>query len=113
MSRRARRRECWGDSLVEFTGGMIAEDGTVWEVRLQAQERRQSHRTPKCRSVSTLSCGVGGGALEFGAIPVGEIGAGVVGGLAEIEERLFGGVGETDIVVHQEEFAFLGLWKAL
>jgi hypothetical protein len=28
-------------------GGMIAEDGTVWEVRLQAQKRWQSHRTPK------------------------------------------------------------------
>jgi hypothetical protein len=50
---------------------------------------------------------VGGGALEFGAIPMGEISAGVVGALAKIEEGLFGRVGETDIVVHQEEFAFL------
>jgi hypothetical protein len=53
---------------------------------------------------------VGGGALEFGAIPVCEIGAGVVSALAESEEGLLRRVRETDIVVHQETFVRRRKW---
>ena len=51
---------------------------------------------------------MGGRAFEFGAVPVGEIGGGVVGGLAEGEEIAFGRVGEPDDVVHEKEFGFFG-----
>src|SRR6266481_874267 len=60
------------------------------------------------RRRSSSGAGVRGGSFEFSAIPVGQVGAGVAGGLAEIEQGLFGRVGEADIVVHQEEFAFFG-----
>src|SRR5260370_30913708 len=60
------------------------------------------------RRRSSFGAGVRGGSFEFGAIPVGQVGAGVAGGLAEIEEGVFGRVGEAGIGVKQEEFAFFG-----